>query len=77
MSESSVIKQIKQIKELRKDLDKETRLLNKQMELPLNSDLVKDVHSDNNSAQLSKGTAFSKWLRKMTSQFESVDPFYK
>ena len=41
MSESSVIKQIK---ELRKVLDKETRLLNKQMELPLNSDLVKDVH---------------------------------
>lgn len=74
MSESSVIKQIK---ELRKDLDKETRLLNKQMELPLNSDLVKDDHSDNNSAHLSKGIAFFKWLRKMTSQFESVDPFYK
>ena len=74
MTESSVIKKIK---ELRKDLDKEARLLNKQMELPLNSDLVKDVHSDNNSAQLSKGIAFSKWLRKMTSQFESVDPFYK
>jgi len=68
---------IQQIKELRKDLDRETHLLNKQMELPLNSDLVKDVHSDNNSAQLSKGIAFSKWLRKMTSQFESVDPFYK
>jgi hypothetical protein len=74
MSESSVIKQIK---ELRKDLDKETHLLNKQMELPLNSDLVKDVHSDNNSAQLSKGIAFSKWLRRIASQFESVDPFYK
>ena len=74
MSENSVIKQIK---ELRKDLDKETHFLNKQMELPLNSELVKDVHSDNNSAQLGKGIAFSKWLRKMTSQFESVDPFYK
>ena len=74
MSENSVIKQIK---ELRKDLDKETHLLNKQMELPLNSDLVKDVYLDNNSAQLGKGIAFSKWLRKMTSQFESVDPFYK
>ena len=74
MSESSVIKQIK---ELRKDLDKETHLLNKQMELPLNSDLVKDMHSDNNSAQLSKGIAFSKWLRRIASQFESVDPFYK
>ena len=74
MSENSVIQQIK---ELRKDLDKETHLLNKQMELPLNSDLVKDVHSDNNSAQLSKGIAFSKWLKKMTSQFGSVDPFYK
>jgi hypothetical protein len=74
MSENSVIQQIK---ELRKDLDKETHLLNKQMELPLNSDLVKDMRSSNNSAQLSKGIAFSKWLRKMTSQFESVDPFYK
>jgi hypothetical protein len=74
MSESSVIKQIA---ELRKDLDKETHFLNEQLQLPLNSDLVKDVQSDNNSAQLSKGIAFSKWLRKMTSQFESVDPFYK
>ena len=68
---------IQQIKELRKDLDKETHLLNVQMELPLNSDLVKDVHSDNNSVQLSKGIVFSKWIRKITSQFESVDPFYK
>ena len=74
MSENSVIQQIK---ELRKDLDKETHLLNKQMELPLNSDLVKDVHSDNNSVQLSKGIVFSKWIRKITSQFEWVDPFYK
>ena len=74
MSENSVIKQIA---ELRKDLDKETHLLNKQMELPLDSDLVKDVHSDNNSAQLSKGIAYSKWLRRIASQFESVDPFYK
>ena len=74
MSENSVIQQIK---ELRKDLDKETHFLIKQMELPLNSDLVKDVHSNNNSFQLSKGIAFSKWLRKVTSQFESVDPFYK
>ena len=74
MSESSVIKQIKK---LRKDLDKETHLLNEQMELPLNSNLVKDAHSDNNSVQLSKGIAFSKWLRKVTSQFESVEAFYK
>ena len=74
MLESSVIKQIK---ELRNDLDKETHLLNEQMELPLTSHLVKDAHSDNNSGQLSKGIAFSKWLRKVTSQFESVDPFYK
>ena len=74
MSESSVIKQIA---ELRKDLDKETHFLNEQLQLPLNSDLVKNVQSDNNSAQLSKGIAFSKWLRKITSQFESVDPFYK
>jgi hypothetical protein len=38
---------------------------------------VKNSRSDNNSIQLNKGVAFSKWIRKLTSQFESVDPFYK
>ncbi len=74
MSDSSVISKIK---ELRKDLDKETVYLQEQMELPLNGDLVKNIQSENNSIQLSKGIAISKWVRKITSQFESVDPFYK
>tara|TARA_Y100000389_G_scaffold202630_1_gene248497 strand:+ start:956 stop:1180 length:225 start_codon:yes stop_codon:yes gene_type:complete len=74
MSDSSVISKIK---ELRKDLDKETVYLQEQMELPLNGDLVKNMQSENNSIQLSKGIAISKWVRKITSQFESVDPFYK
>ena len=74
MSDSSVISKIK---ELRKDLDKETGYLQKQMELPLNGDLVKNLQSENNSIELSKGIAISKWVRKITSQFESVDPFYK
>ena len=47
------------------------------MELPLNGDLVKNLQSENNSIELSKGIAISKWVRKITSQFESVDPFYK
>ena len=72
-----MIQQIQQIKELRKDLDKEAHLLNKQMELPLNSYLVKDVHSDNNSAQLSKGIALSKWLKKdgLPQFWISLNPF--
>ena len=74
MSDSSVITKIK---DLRKDLDKETDYLQEQMELPLNGDLVKNMQSENNSLQLSKGIAISKWIRKITSQFESVDPFYK
>ena len=74
MSESSVINQLK---DLRKDLDKESKLLHEQMELPLNGAVVKNSRSDNNSIQLNKGVAFSKWIRKLTSQFESVDPFYK
>ena len=74
MSDRSVISKIK---ELRKDLDKETVYLQEQMELPLNGDLVKNIQSENNSIQLSKGIAISKWVRKITSQFESVDPFYK
>ena len=74
MSDSSVITKIK---DLRKDLDKETDYLQEQMELPLASKLTKNIQSENNSLQLSKGIAISKWIRKITSQFESVDPFYK
>ena len=74
MSESSVIDKLK---DLRKDLDKESKLLQEQMELPLNGDEVKNSRSDNNSLQLNKGIMFSKWVRKLTTQFESVDPFYK
>ena len=74
MSESSVINKIK---DLRRDLDKETKLMKKQMELPLNSAMEKDNIKVHQSDRLSKGIAFSKWVRKMTSQFESIDPFYK
>ena len=74
MSESSVINKLK---DLRKDLDKESKFLQEQMELPLNEDEVKNSRSDNNSMQLNKGIMFSKWVRKLTTQFESVDPFYK
>ena len=68
---------VSKIKELRKDLDKETSLLQQQMELPLNSKTDRNTQAENNSIQLSKGIAISKWVRKITSQFESVDPFYK
>jgi hypothetical protein len=68
---------VSKIKELRKDLDKETSLLQQQMELPLNSKPERNTQAENNSIQLSKGIAISKWVRKITSQFESVDPFYK
>jgi len=74
MSESSVINKLK---DLRKDLDKESNFLQEQIELPLNGAVVKNSRSDNNSLQLNKGIVFSKWVRKITSQFESVDPFYK
>jgi hypothetical protein len=74
MSESSVINKLQ---DLRKDLDKESKFLQEQMELPLNAAVVKNSQSDNNSLQLNKGIMFSKWVRKLTSQFESVDPFYK
>ncbi|MDA7441270.1 hypothetical protein N8823_05505 [Candidatus Pseudothioglobus singularis] len=74
MSDSSVITKIK---DLRKDLDKETDYLKEQMELPLAGKLARNIQSENNSLQLSKGIAISKWIRKITSQFESVDPFYK
>ena len=74
MSDMSVVSKIK---ELRKDLDKETNFLQQQMELPLNGNKERNVQSENNSMQLSKGIAISKCVRKITSQFESVDPFYK
>ncbi len=74
MSEISVIDKLK---DLRKDLDKESKFLQEHMELPLNGDEVKNSRSDNNSLQLNKGIMFSKWVRKLTTQFESVDPFYK
>jgi len=74
MSESSMINKLQ---DLRKDLDKESKFLQEQMELPLNAAVVKNSRSDNNSLQLNKGIMFSKWVRKLTSQFESVDPFYK
>ena len=68
---------VSKIKELRKDLDKETSLFQPQMELPLNSKTERNTQAENNSIQLRKGIAISKWVRKITSQFESVDPFYK
>jgi len=74
MSKNSVINKLK---DLRKDLDKESKFLQEQMELPLNGDEMKNSRSDNNSMQLNKGIMFSKWVRKLTTQFESVDPFYK
>ena len=73
----SNISVVSKIKELRKDLDKETNFLQQQMELPLNGNKERNIQSENNSMQLSKGIAISKWVRKITSQFESVDPFYK
>ena len=74
MSESSVINKLK---DLRIDLDKESKFLQEQMELPLNGAVVNNSRTENNSLQLNKGIVFSKWVRKITSQFESVDPFYK
>ena len=73
----------KQIQYLRRDLDMEVNLLHEQVELPLDEVLIEDKQFsekklfDSNSVQLSRGVALSKWLRKITSQFESIDPFYK
>jgi hypothetical protein len=69
--------EINKTKDLKNKLEKESKLLHEQMELPLNVGVVINTQSDNNSIQLSKGVAFSRWIRKLTSQFESVDPFYK
>ena len=74
---------VKQIQDLRRDLDMEVNLFHEQIELPLDEVLIEDKQFSekklfgNNSVQLSRGVALSKWLRKITSQFESIDPFYK
>ena len=73
----------KQIQDLRRDLDMEVNLFHEQIELPLGEDLIEDKQISEqkqvsiNSDQLSIGIALSKWFRKITSQFESIDPFYK
>ena len=73
----------KQIQDLRRDLDMEVNLFHEQIELPLDEVLIEDKQFlekkqfGSNSAQLNKGIALSKWFRKITSQFESIDPFYK
>ena len=74
---------VKQIQDLRRDLNMEVNLFHEQIELPLNEVLREDKHIskkkqlDRNSGQLNRGIALSKWFRKITSQFESIDPFYK
>ena len=74
---------VKQIQDLRRDLDMEVNLFHEQVELPLYEALIEDKEFsekkqfDSNSVQLSKGIALSKWFRKITSQFETIDPFYK
>lgn len=74
---------VKQIQDLRRDLDMEVNLFHEQIELPLDEVLIKDKQVSEqkqfgiNSAQLSRGIALSKWFRKITSQFGSIDPFYK
>ena len=74
---------VKQIQDLRRDLDMEVNIFNEQIELPLDEALIRDKQFSeqkqfgSNSAQLSRVIALSKWFRKITSQFESIDPFYK
>ena len=74
---------VKQIQDLRRDLDMEVNLLHEQIELPLDKVLIEDKKISEqkqvsiNSGQLNRGIALSKWFRKITSQFESIDPFYK
>ena len=74
---------VKQIQDLRRDLDMEVNLFHEQIELPLDEALKEGKEFSeqkqfgNNSAKLNKGIALSKWFRKITSQFESIDPFYK
>jgi len=74
---------VKQIQNLRRDLDMEVNLFHEQIELPLGEALIPDKQISEqkqvsiNSVQFSRGVALSKWFRKITSQFESIDPFYK
>ena len=74
---------VKKIQHLRRDLDMEVNLFHEQIELPLDEALIKDKKSSekkqfvSNSGQFNRGIALSKWFRKITSQFESIDPFYK
>ena len=74
---------VNKIQNLRRDLDMEVNLFQEQIELPLDEVLIEDKQFseqkqfDKNSSQLSRGIALSKWFRKITSQFESIDPFYK
>ena len=74
---------VKQIQDLRRDLDMEVNLFHEQVELPLDEVLLKDKQLSekkqfgSSSVQLSRGVALSKWFRKITSQFETIDPFYK
>ena len=73
---------VKQIQDLRRDLDMEVNLFHEQIELPLDDALIQDKQFSkqkqiSNSTQLNKGITLSKWFRKITSQFESIDPFYK
>ena len=74
---------VKQIQDLRRDLNMEVNLFHEQIELPLNEALIEDKQISEkkqvsiNSGQLSRGIALSRWFRKITSQFESIDPFYK
>ena len=79
----TAINVVKQIQDLRRDLDLEVNLFHEQIELPLDEALKEDKEFSeqkkfgSNSAQLNKGITLSKWFRKITSQFESIDPFYK
>ena len=74
---------VKQVQDLRRDLDMEVNLFHEQIELPLDETLKESKEFSeqkqfgSNSAQLNKGITLSKWFRKITSQFESIDPFYK
>ena len=74
---------VKQIQDLRRDLDMEVNLFHEQIELPLDEALIHDKEFSgqkqfgSNSGQFIRGIALSKWFRKITSQFESIDPFYK
>ena len=74
---------VKPIQDMRRDLDMEVNLFHEQIELPLGEALIEDKQIlkqkqfGRNSAQFNKGIALSKWFRKITSQFQLIDPFYK